>query len=86
MDFRRLEKADKLYRTIKEFDEALSCLECDGGTKYPSIVFEIKFDGPDGREQKQLPMTLSSEFISFIKSEIIKARGSAVAEFNKIFF
>lgn len=55
-------------------------------TKYPSIVFEIKFDGPDRREQKQLPMTLSSEFISFIKSEIIKARGSAVAEFYKIFF
>lgn len=86
MDITTLEKANELNKKIKEFQGALNCFQWEeeygGGTTYPRLI--IEFDGPDGREEQPLPMNLSDALVSFLKSEIIKGRDAAVAEFNAL--
>ena len=89
MDTTTLEIANDLNRKIKEFTSALECFEWqptdDNGNNVgspislnPSLI--IEYDG-DGREQIKLPVTLSATMITFLKSEIVKWRATAMLDF-----
>jgi len=82
MDIPKLDKANDLYRKIREFEEALNCFnwgeEYGGDSTNPRLI--IEFDR-DGREQNPLPMNLSNELVKFLKEEIMKGRDIAVSEF-----
>jgi hypothetical protein len=84
MDITTLDKANALNRKIKEFQQAFNCFQWEeeygGGSTNPILI--IEFAGPDGRETQQLPLKLSDAMVSFLKTEIIKGRDAAVAEFN----
>lgn len=90
MDITTLDKANNLNRKIKEFQQALNCFEYNYGEKdaekfdrTPRLILDVD-DLDNGREQIDIPMNLSNELISFLKTEIIKGRDKAVKEFNAL--
>ncbi|AQX08005.1 hypothetical protein [Elizabethkingia ursingii] len=80
-----LTKANYLLKSIKEFNNALNCFEdkYENGAIYDrtaKLVFDVD-DLDGGREFIPVPMILSNEIISFLKSEIKKK----IAEYEKEF-
>lgn len=89
MNIETLHKANELYRKIKDYEEALNCFEykyADNEESYdrtPRLILDVD-DLDNGREQIAIPMILSKEMVSFLKTEIIKGRDKAVREFNSL--
>lgn len=92
MDITTLEKANSLNLKIRELNSALNCFEWQRSDNQGNKIGDpislrplliIEYDG-DGREQIKLPMNLSNTMVDFLKSEIIKGRDAAVAEFNAL--
>ncbi|MFH2032067.1 MAG: hypothetical protein ABIJ40_15840 [Bacteroidota bacterium] len=87
MDITTIDKANELNQKIREFSEALNCFEWTPIENEPPVSLNprliIEYDN-DGREQTAIPMNLSNAMVEFLKTEIIKGRDRAVAEFNAL--
>jgi hypothetical protein len=85
-----LAEANELNKSIREFQQALNCFEWEN-PEDPTIKISlnprliIEFDGDDEcREQRKVPMNLSSAFVDFVKLELTNGKINAESKLLKL--
>jgi hypothetical protein len=87
MDVTTLKRANELNEKIKVLQEVLNYFEWSeedgGGSRNPGII--IEYDDEDGvRSREKIPIQLSNDVVTTLKSEVKKARDGFVVEFNNL--
>ena len=83
MDIQTLEQANQLHKKIKSLETALSVFEWEDGTpRNPRLILE--FDNGCEIETQYIPMDLSNDLITLLKSEISKKIEAAKSEFKAL--
>lgn len=90
MDFKILEKANKLNKQIENLNEALGCFEFTYilgeeekvQSANPRLI--IEYDGTDGREQLPVDMSLNNELTKLLQSYISTALKEKIKEFKRL--